>query len=237
MAFAALNERARRLNETLTGHRFLFDTIARRRQRRSRSTRDAVRAARAELAALARRRRRAAWRELLFNALLPGPPPRRRRPHRRRRRALGAVGPGRARRRRRRRRARHDARGSPTTASRPSRRDAPPATSQARLEQRAVELLQTFELLDEPARPAARARATPSPRRPRRRSASAGSRALAAPRSASSSATAARIARLHLRTGSYANWPVVAHAAAGNLLPDFPLINKSFELCYACADR
>ena len=29
----------------------------------------------------------------------------------------------------------------------------------------------------------------------------------------------------------------VAYAAAGNLLPDFPLINKSFELCYACADR
>jgi Ni,Fe-hydrogenase III large subunit len=22
-----------------------------------------------------------------------------------------------------------------------------------------------------------------------------------------------------------------------NLMPDFPLINKSFELCYACADR
>ncbi len=46
-----------------------------------------------------------------------------------------------------------------------------------------------------------------------------------------------RIERLRLRTGSYANWPVVAHAAADNLLPDFPLINKSFELCYACADR
>jgi Ni,Fe-hydrogenase III large subunit len=45
------------------------------------------------------------------------------------------------------------------------------------------------------------------------------------------------VVRLHLRTGSYANWPVVAHAGAGNLLPDFPLINKSFELCYACADR
>jgi len=46
-----------------------------------------------------------------------------------------------------------------------------------------------------------------------------------------------RIERLRLRTGSYANWPVVAHAAVGDLLPDFPLINKSFELCYACADR
>jgi Ni,Fe-hydrogenase III large subunit len=46
-----------------------------------------------------------------------------------------------------------------------------------------------------------------------------------------------RIERLRLRTGSYANWPVVAYAAADNLLPDFPLINKSFELCYACADR
>jgi Ni,Fe-hydrogenase III large subunit len=46
-----------------------------------------------------------------------------------------------------------------------------------------------------------------------------------------------RIARLRLRTASYANWPAVAHAAAGCLLPDFPLINKSFELCYACSDR
>jgi Ni,Fe-hydrogenase III large subunit len=46
-----------------------------------------------------------------------------------------------------------------------------------------------------------------------------------------------RLAGVRLRTGSYANWPSVAFAAAGNLLPDFPLINKSFELCYACADR
>jgi Ni,Fe-hydrogenase III large subunit len=46
-----------------------------------------------------------------------------------------------------------------------------------------------------------------------------------------------RVARLRLRTGSYANWPAVAFAAGGNLLPDFPLINKSFELCYACVDR
>ncbi len=46
-----------------------------------------------------------------------------------------------------------------------------------------------------------------------------------------------QVARLHLRTGSYANWPALAHASTGNLLPDFPLINKSFELCYACVDR
>ena len=46
-----------------------------------------------------------------------------------------------------------------------------------------------------------------------------------------------RVARMHLRTGSYANWPALAHATTGNLLPDFPLINKSFELCYACTDR
>ena len=46
-----------------------------------------------------------------------------------------------------------------------------------------------------------------------------------------------RVQRVHLRTGSYANWPALAHASAGNLLPDFPLINKSFELCYACVDR
>jgi Ni,Fe-hydrogenase III large subunit len=45
------------------------------------------------------------------------------------------------------------------------------------------------------------------------------------------------VTRVHLRTGSYANWPALAHATAGNLLPDFPLINKSFELCYACVDR
>jgi Ni,Fe-hydrogenase III large subunit len=45
------------------------------------------------------------------------------------------------------------------------------------------------------------------------------------------------VRRVHLRTGSYANWPVLASVVPGNLLPDFPLINKSFELCYACVDR
>jgi Ni,Fe-hydrogenase III large subunit len=43
--------------------------------------------------------------------------------------------------------------------------------------------------------------------------------------------------RLHLRSASFANWPVVVAAVPGDLVPDFPLINKSFELCYACTDR
>jgi Ni,Fe-hydrogenase III large subunit/Ni,Fe-hydrogenase III component G len=43
--------------------------------------------------------------------------------------------------------------------------------------------------------------------------------------------------RVRLRSASFANWPVVAAAVPGNLVPDFPLINKSFELCYACTDR
>jgi Ni,Fe-hydrogenase III large subunit len=46
-----------------------------------------------------------------------------------------------------------------------------------------------------------------------------------------------RVERLHLRSASFANWPVVASVVPGNLVPDFPLINKSFELCYACTDR
>jgi Ni,Fe-hydrogenase III large subunit/Ni,Fe-hydrogenase III component G len=45
------------------------------------------------------------------------------------------------------------------------------------------------------------------------------------------------IDRLRLRSASFANWPVVAAAVPGDLVPDFPLINKSFELCYACTDR
>lgn len=45
------------------------------------------------------------------------------------------------------------------------------------------------------------------------------------------------IYRYFVRSASYANWPAVAVAVPGNIIPDFPLINKSFELCYACIDR
>jgi len=45
------------------------------------------------------------------------------------------------------------------------------------------------------------------------------------------------IDRLRIRSASYPNWPVVAASVPGNMVPDFPVINKSFELCYACLDR
>jgi Ni,Fe-hydrogenase III large subunit len=46
-----------------------------------------------------------------------------------------------------------------------------------------------------------------------------------------------RVYRLRIRSASFANWPVVTRAVVENMVPDFPLINKSFELCYACCDR
>jgi Ni,Fe-hydrogenase III large subunit/Ni,Fe-hydrogenase III component G len=46
-----------------------------------------------------------------------------------------------------------------------------------------------------------------------------------------------RLDRLRVRAASYCNWPVVPLTVPGNMVPDFPLINKSFELCYSCLDR
>lgn len=43
--------------------------------------------------------------------------------------------------------------------------------------------------------------------------------------------------RYRVRSASYPNWPAVAASVPGNMVPDFPVINKSFELCYACLDR
>ncbi|MCE5285316.1 MAG: NADH-quinone oxidoreductase subunit C [Pelosinus sp.] len=45
------------------------------------------------------------------------------------------------------------------------------------------------------------------------------------------------VERYRVRSATYSNWPAVALAVPGNIVPDFPLINKSFELCYACCDR
>ncbi len=45
------------------------------------------------------------------------------------------------------------------------------------------------------------------------------------------------VERLHFISASYRNWPATAHATTGNIIPDAPLVNKSFNLCYACADR
>jgi Ni,Fe-hydrogenase III large subunit len=46
-----------------------------------------------------------------------------------------------------------------------------------------------------------------------------------------------RVDRLRVRAASFCNWPVVPLTVPGNMVPDFPLINKSFELCYSCLDR
>ncbi|HWR41775.1 NADH-quinone oxidoreductase subunit C [Sporomusa sp.] len=43
--------------------------------------------------------------------------------------------------------------------------------------------------------------------------------------------------RLFARAAAYPNWPALTVAAPGNIIPDFPLINKSYELSYACLDR
>jgi Ni,Fe-hydrogenase III large subunit len=45
-----------------------------------------------------------------------------------------------------------------------------------------------------------------------------------------------RIARCHPHDPSWQNWPALEHAVLGNIVPDFPLINKSFNLSYSGAD-
>jgi Ni,Fe-hydrogenase III large subunit len=44
------------------------------------------------------------------------------------------------------------------------------------------------------------------------------------------------IFRCHCHDPSWQNWPVLQHAIMGNIVPDFPLINKSFNLSYAGVD-
>ena len=45
-----------------------------------------------------------------------------------------------------------------------------------------------------------------------------------------------RIGRCHCHDPSWQNWPVLEHAVIGNIVPDFPLINKSFNLSYSGQD-
>nr|WP_281358755.1 hypothetical protein [Aromatoleum evansii] len=45
-----------------------------------------------------------------------------------------------------------------------------------------------------------------------------------------------RIVRCHCHDPSWQNWPVLEHAIIGNIVPDFPLINKSFNLSYSGQD-
>lgn len=45
------------------------------------------------------------------------------------------------------------------------------------------------------------------------------------------------IQRVGIRDCSFLNWGAVPHAVVGNIVPDFPLINKSFNLSYSGHDR
>ncbi|MBW6493135.1 MAG: NADH-quinone oxidoreductase subunit C [Burkholderiaceae bacterium] len=44
------------------------------------------------------------------------------------------------------------------------------------------------------------------------------------------------ISRCHCHDPSWQNWPVLEHAIIGNIVADFPLINKSFNLSYSGQD-
>jgi Ni,Fe-hydrogenase III large subunit len=231
--FLALTDLARGLNARLTGHRFLFGSVAVGGSDLGLDT-HATADARKTLTRIRRDSSRA-WREILFNGSFMDRMPDIGVVDAKAALSLGVVGPA----------ARaagvpEDVRAvSPRLAyegfeAAALRRQA--GDVQARLEQRALELLPCLDILDRlltgPVRPAATEAAGPeSP---------IGVGLVESPRGATTCVVERdgdRIGRLRLRTGSYANWPAVAHAAATNLLPDFPLINKSFELCYACVDR
>jgi Ni,Fe-hydrogenase III large subunit len=234
MAFATLKDRAQRINERIAGHRFLFRTVAVAAGALAIDA-DAADAARGALGEL-RADAAAAWRELEFagslQARLDGVGVLSRTAALR----LGATGPA----------ARatgvpEDTRSeSPSlwygSSFTPAAPRAPTGDVAARLQVHAVELETSLELLDGLLMHPTPAGTTTAARPPQ----PLGIARVESPRGATLAAVElarCRVTRLRLRTGSYANWPALAHAARGNLLPDFPLINKSFELCYACVDR
>ena len=232
--FTALTERARQLNARLTGHRFLRGAVYVGRSELSWDSNE-VAAALEELDAL-HSSARSGWRELAFNPSFQDRLPDVGVITAEDVREFGTVGPA----------ARATGNADDVRAHAPSLAygnftpvipDRPTGDVAARVEQRAIELWQSFEvlggLLDGPVAPVDRVSI-------RRRPQPIGVGLVESPRGRTLCIVEhdhRRVTRVHLRTASYANWPSVAHAAAGNLLPDFPLINKSFELCYACADR
>jgi Ni,Fe-hydrogenase III large subunit/Ni,Fe-hydrogenase III component G len=46
-----------------------------------------------------------------------------------------------------------------------------------------------------------------------------------------------RLARCKVKDPSLQNWPALSEAILGNIIPDFPVINKSFNLSYSGTDR
>jgi Ni,Fe-hydrogenase III large subunit len=46
-----------------------------------------------------------------------------------------------------------------------------------------------------------------------------------------------RLARCKIKDPSLQNWPAIVEAMSGNIIPDFPVINKSFDLSYSGTDR
>jgi Ni,Fe-hydrogenase III large subunit len=232
--FAALCEDARRLNDRIAGHRFLFGSVRVGGSRLAldehdlEQARDAIRQIRSGSArAWAALERNASLQDRLADvgvltrdAAL----------------ALGAVGPV----------ARSagiaiDARTDQRDrlaydGFAPAMIDRPVGDVRARFAQRDAELRQTLDLLDR----LLDAPILPSSCRPGATPAAHAIARVESPRGATICALetdGTTLTRLHLRTGSCTNWPVLARVVPGELMPDFPLINKSFELCYACADR
>lgn len=233
MLFAGLKERAQRLNQRLTGHRFLFDRISVGDSSLQIGSADGHEA-RAELRDLRRDAERG-WRSLLFSTSAQERFEGVGRLTRDEAERHGTVGPV----------ARaagieDDARlRSPRlwyASFSPAAPQTPSGDVAARLQMRAAELAFTFDCLDELlARRIASGRATPD-----REPAEHGLAVVESPRGQTLCAVELdeqTVARVHLRTASRANWPALSTAVHQELLPDFPLINKSFELCYACVDR